>query len=64
LIHKLGASKVAPFSLLVPIFGLLSAYVVLGETFERNEIYGSIIVLIGLVFTVLSARLPKLSIGK
>lgn len=59
LINKLGPSKVVPFALLVPIFGLLSGYVVLGENFEANEIFGSIIVLIGLVFTILSSRLAN-----
>lgn len=42
------ASTVAPFSLLVPLFGTLSAYFVLGETFTPVRTVGMVLILAGL----------------
>jgi len=45
-------SNVAPWFLSVPIFGFILAYFFLGETLNNNQILGSIIVVLGLVFIV------------
>ena len=43
------ASTVAPFSLLVPLFGTLSSWLVLGETFSPLRVAGMLLILAGLV---------------
>ncbi len=48
LLRRYPAPAVAPFSLLVPIFGVLSAWIILGEAPLMVEIIGGLIVLIGL----------------
>ena len=53
LLGRHPASTVAPFTLLVPITGLLSGYVVLGETITGIEIAGGVLVICGLVVTLL-----------
>lgn len=53
------ASTVAPFTLLVPITGLLSGYLVFGETITPIEIAGGALVILGLIVTLLKARLPE-----
>ncbi|MHA6689131.1 EamA family transporter [Devosia sp. A449] len=50
------ASVVAPFTLLVPITGLLSGYLVLGEVITPVEVGGALLVVAGLVVTVLRGR--------
>jgi len=58
LLRQHSASTVAPFSLLVPVFGIAAAWVFLSETPSASELVGAAIVLIGLSFTVgLTARL-------
>jgi O-acetylserine/cysteine efflux transporter len=54
------ASTVAPFSLLVPLFGTLSAHLVLGETFEPLRVAGMALILMGLAAIALPwpARRP------
>jgi O-acetylserine/cysteine efflux transporter len=52
--HK--ASVVAPFTLLVPITGMLSGYLVLGEVITPIEIGGAGLVILGLVITLLRGR--------
>ncbi|SFV37435.1 O-acetylserine/cysteine efflux transporter [Devosia crocina] len=53
------ASTVAPFTLLVPITGLLSGYLVFGETITPVEIAGGALVILGLIVTLLKSRLPE-----
>ena len=53
LLGRHPASVVAPFTLLVPITGLLSGYLVLGEVITPIEIFGALLVIAGLVVTVL-----------
>lgn len=48
--HK--ASVVAPFTLLVPITGMLSGYLVLGEVITPIEIAGAALVIAGLIVTL------------
>jgi O-acetylserine/cysteine efflux transporter len=52
LLGRHPASLVAPFTLLVPITGLLSGYLVLGETITSIEVGGAILVIAGLVVTL------------
>ena len=48
LISRHSASIVAPFSLLVPVFGLTSAYVLLGESIAPEEAIGSALLVLAL----------------
>ena len=54
------ASVVAPFTLLVPITGLASGYLVLGETITPIEIAGAGLVIAGLLVTLLRPRATPL----
>lgn len=56
LLKTYPASTVAPFSLLVPLFGTLSAYFVFGETFSSVRLTGMVLVVFGLAFIVWPAR--------
>ena len=56
LLGRHPASTVAPFTLLVPITGLLSGYLVLGETITPIEIGGAVLVITGLLVTVWRGR--------
>lgn len=56
LLGRHPASVVAPFTLLVPITGLLSGYLVLGETITWIEVGGAVLVIAGLVVTVWRGR--------
>ena len=56
LLGRHPASVVAPFTLLVPITGLLSGYLVLGETITGIEIVGGLLVIAGLVVTLRKSR--------
>ena len=58
LLGRHPATTVAPFTLLVPITGLLSGYLVLGETITLVEVAGGVLVIAGLVVTVLRTRPP------
>lgn len=49
LLRHYPASTVAPFSLLVPVVGIATAWAVLGEVPGRAELVGAIIVLVGLL---------------
>lgn len=57
LIKLHGAGRVAPYALLVPIFGPLSAAVVLGERFGPLRVTGMVLIVVGLA--VISVRLPR-----
>ncbi|MGO8695563.1 MAG: EamA family transporter [Rectinemataceae bacterium] len=57
LIMRHGAGKIAPFSLLVPIFGLLSASIVLRERFRAVDAAAAGLILVGLLVHVFGAKL-------
>jgi len=57
LLGKYPANTVAPFTLLVPIFGIGSAYMLLGETISPIEVAGSVLVFAGLIINVFGPRL-------
>jgi O-acetylserine/cysteine efflux transporter len=46
------ASTFAPFTLLVPVVGILTAWLVRGEHPYWGELLGSLIVLVGLAFAL------------
>ncbi len=50
------AAVAAPFSLLVPVFGTLSAALVLGETFGAVRLAGMVLILAGLAVVALPGR--------
>lgn len=57
MIRKYNVSNVAPFSLLVPVFGMSSSALVSGESFSPMRIAGALLIVCGLVLTVLGPRL-------
>jgi O-acetylserine/cysteine efflux transporter len=56
LIVKKGASAVAPFSLLVPVFGISSAWLVLGEALTLSHLAAAALILGGLTVHVFGGR--------
>jgi O-acetylserine/cysteine efflux transporter len=56
LLARHPASVVAPFTLLVPITGLLSGYLVLGETITPVEISGAVLVIFGLLIPAMRRK--------
>jgi len=59
LIIRYGAARIAPFSLMVPVFGVVSAALVLGETFDLRDAAGAALILAGLLVHALGGRLSK-----
>ncbi|MBF0678104.1 MAG: EamA family transporter [Devosia sp.] len=57
LLKRYPASLIAPFSLLVPVAGIASSMILLGEEITLVEIAGSALIFVGLVCSVLGARL-------
>lgn len=51
LLASYPAGKVAPLSLLVPVTGLITAQIVLGEQFAKIQWVGSLVVLLGLTIS-------------
>ena len=48
--RKNSASAVAPFSLIIPISGMISTALLLGEKFGEMRMIGAGLVLVGLAF--------------
>lgn len=57
LLQKYPTSTVAPFALLVPVFGILSGVLLLGEPFSLLAMLGSAVVFLGLLVNVFGDRL-------
>lgn len=57
LLHKHPASTVAPFSLMVPVFGFISGMLVLGETMSPAVAIGAVAIFAGLLVNVFGRRL-------
>jgi O-acetylserine/cysteine efflux transporter len=53
LLKTYPASAVAPFSLLIPVFGTICAYLVMGETFGPQRLAGMAFILVGLAVVVM-----------
>lgn len=56
LIRLYSPGKVAPFSLLVPIFGMSAAALILGETFGPIRLAATGLIVLGLILTVLKPK--------
>ncbi len=56
MLGKYPANTVAPFTLLVPIFGIGASRLLLGETISGLEIAGSALVMLGMVVNVFGPR--------
>jgi O-acetylserine/cysteine efflux transporter len=61
LLQSYDASIVAPFSLLIPIFGISSSWLVLGEQLTSTTAIASIVVLIGLVINQWQPKSSKIN---
>ena len=59
LIGRYPISMVVPFTLLIPIVGMLSSILMLGEPFERWKLLSGLLVISGLYINLLSARWLK-----
>jgi O-acetylserine/cysteine efflux transporter len=56
LMARYPTAQVAPFSLLVPVFGMTSASVMLGECYSAASFWGGMIALVGLAVNVLAGK--------
>ncbi|MFI1988010.1 EamA family transporter [Actinoplanes sp. NPDC020271] len=56
LIRRHGAATVAPFSMLVPFFGIASAAIVLGEPVHAIDVAGGVLVVTGVLVGLVSFR--------
>lgn len=63
LLSRYPAGQVAPFSLLVPIVGLASSSLLLGEHLSRAQLAGAALVMAGLAVNVFGARLVRRPVG-
>jgi len=61
LLQKYSPNEIAPFSLLVPIFGIICSATILTENLSYPEIIASIISIVGLSIIVLGRNCSKLS---
>ncbi|SUX55887.1 EamA family transporter [Chromobacterium vaccinii] len=61
LLARHAAAKVAPFSLLVPVVGLLASHWLLGESLTAPQLAGSGLLMAGLLATVFGGRLLALA---
>jgi O-acetylserine/cysteine efflux transporter len=59
LLSRYPASQVAPFSLLVPIVGLASASLLLGETLSLAQLVGAALVMCGLAVNVFGGQVVQ-----
>jgi O-acetylserine/cysteine efflux transporter len=59
LLHRYPANTVAPFSLLVPVFGMLSGILFLGESLTGWKLTAAVLVLVGLALNQAGARLAR-----
>jgi O-acetylserine/cysteine efflux transporter len=58
LIRRYGATTVAPFSMLVPVFGIASAALFLGERVHGTDVAGGVLVVGGVLLGVLRPGRP------
>lgn len=60
LLSRYETWRVAPLTLLVPIVGMTTAWLVLNETLSLSQIVGAVMVMIGLLINVFGALLKQL----
>ncbi|WP_444922299.1 DMT family transporter [Microbulbifer sp. CnH-101-G] len=56
LMRRYSAAFVAPFGLLVPVFGLMGSWVLLGESMDTIEWWASLLVFVGIAFCVINVQ--------
>lgn len=56
LLSRYLVSTIAPFTLLVPVFGMLSSYLVLGEALQSWKIFAALLIILGLSINLLGAK--------
>lgn len=56
LLSHYPANKVAPFSLLVPVVGLITAWLVFGETLNALQLTGTLLLMCGLLVNLFGGR--------
>lgn len=56
LFNHYSASTVAPFSLLVPLFGVLGASLAFGERFDHYEMMGAVLIVVGLLINTFGGK--------
>ena len=59
LLSRYPAGKVAPFSLLVPVVGLSSSALLLGERLSTLQCWGGVLVMVGFLINVFGSRLRQ-----
>ena len=59
LLQRYAASTVAPLSLLVPVVGMASAALLLGETLSGLQLTGAVLIMAGLYINVFGLRLVR-----
>lgn len=64
LLNRHSTSAVSAFSLLIPVAGLVSAALMLGETISPLESAGSVLVMAGLAVNILGSRLAAIWRGR
>ena len=64
LLSRYPAGKVAPFSLLVPVVGLSSSALLLGERLTPLQGWGALLVMAGLLINVFGSRLRQLLLAR
>ncbi|STQ89460.1 EamA family transporter [Iodobacter fluviatilis] len=64
LLSHYPANKVAPFSLLVPVVGLITAYLVFGETLSPLQWAGTLLLMSGLLINLFGVRIKGIILLK
>lgn len=59
LLSRYPVSLVVPFTLLVPVFGMLSSILVLNESFEPWKLHAAILVIAGLIVNLFGTKVIK-----
>jgi O-acetylserine/cysteine efflux transporter len=63
LLHRYPTAVIAPFALLVPVTGIVSGALFLGERLAALQLAGAALVLAGLAWTVLGAQARDWMVG-
>lgn len=61
-VTRIGASRAAIFSNLVPVFGVISSFLLLGESLSVWHAASFLLIFLGVVFVNTKARKPKTSL--
>lgn len=64
LLSRYPAGVVSPFALLVPVIGMSSAALLLGEAFSRHQLIGALLLMTGLVVHVFGEKLEQMQLFK